>query len=69
MGRYLIVAGLLLVLLGILVTFGDRLPFRLGKLPGDFEIRGRNSVFYFPLGTSILLSILLSLLFWVFGRR
>lgn len=46
----------------------ERLPFRVGKLPGDIEIRGRNSVFYFPLATSLLLSVLLSLGLWLFNR-
>jgi hypothetical protein len=68
-GRVLIVLGLLLVAAGILVSLGDRLPFRLGRLPGDIEVRGRNSVFYFPLATSVVLSIALTLLFWLFGRR
>jgi len=69
MGRTLIIIGLALVVLGILVTLGDRLPIRLGRLPGDIVIRGKNSVFYFPLATSILLSVLLTLGMWLFGRR
>jgi hypothetical protein len=68
-GRTLIVLGAVLVIAGILVTFSDRLPFRIGRLPGDIEIRGKNSVFYFPLMTSILLSIVLSVVLWLFSRR
>lgn len=68
-GRTLIVIGLILTAAGLLISFGDRLPFRLGRLPGDIVIRGRNSVFYFPLATSVLLSLLLSVLWWLFGRR
>jgi hypothetical protein len=68
MGRMLIYTGLILVAVGVLFTFGDRLPFRLGRLPGDIVIRGRHSVFYFPLATSILLSAVLSILFWIFRR-
>jgi hypothetical protein len=67
-GRTLIIMGLVLVVAGVLVTLGGRLPFRLGRLPGDFVIRGKNSVFYFPLATSILVSIVVSLFFWLFRR-
>ena len=69
MGRTLIVLGVVLVVAGILVTFGEKLPFRIGHLPGDIEIRGKNSVFYFPLMTCVLLSVVLSLAMWLFGRR
>ena len=69
MGRTLIVLGAVLVVVGILVTLGDKLPFRIGHLPGDIEIRGKNSVFYFPLMTCVLLSVVLSLAMWLFGRR
>ena len=68
-GRMLIVVGAALVVVGLLFTLGDKLPIRLGRLPGDIEIRGKNSVFYFPVVTSILLSVILSLLMWLFGRR
>lgn len=70
MGRTLIVLGLVIVVIGVVVSFGDRLPFRIGRLPGDITIRGKNSVFYFPVATSIILSIVLSLALWLFsGRR
>ena len=69
MGRALIVIGLMLVLFGLLVTYGGRLPIKIGRLPGDIVWRGKNTTFYFPLATSILLSILLSLVLWLFGRR
>ena len=68
-GRTLIVLGATLVVLGLLFTLGDKLPIRLGRLPGDIEIRGKNSVFYFPVVTCILLSVVLSLVMWLFGRR
>lgn len=68
-GRLLVVAGAILVLIGLLVTFHDRLPLRIGRLPGDIVIRGKNSVFYFPLATSLLLSVLLSLILWLVSRR
>lgn len=68
-GRTLIFAGLALVALGLLVSLGEKLPIRFGRLPGDIVIRGKNSVFYFPIVTSLLLSALLSLAMWLFGRR
>lgn len=61
----LIALGLVLVVAGVLFSFGARLPFRLGRLPGDILIRGKNSSFYFPLATCFLLSILLSVVMWV----
>lgn len=65
MGRILIALGIVLVVAGILVTLG----VRIGRLPGDIVARGRNSVFYFPIVTSVLLSIVLSLVLWLLGRR
>ena len=67
--RALIVLGLILVAVGILLSDGDKLPVRLGRLPGDIVVRGKNSVFYFPLVTCLLLSVVLSVLLWLFGRR
>ena len=67
-GRMLILLGLALVLFGVLFTLGERLPFRIGRLPGDIVIRGKNSVFYFPIVTCLLLSVILSLIFWLFRR-
>jgi Protein of unknown function (DUF2905) len=68
LGRILITLGLALLVIGILVSLGDRLPFRIGRLPGDIEIRGRNSVVYIPLVTSLLLSLVLTLIMWLFRR-
>ncbi len=65
----LIITGLVLVVIGVLVSLGDRLPLRVGRLPGDMVIRGRNWVFYFPVVTGILLSVVLSILLWLFSRR
>lgn len=69
MGRTLIFIGLGIVALGLLVSLGEKLPIRFARLPGDIVIRGKNSVFYFPIVTSLLLSVLLSLVMWLFGRR
>lgn len=68
LGRALIILGVMLLAAGLLVTLGERLPVKIGRLPGDIVIRGKNSVFYFPLMTSILLSVLLSVVLWVFSR-
>jgi Protein of unknown function (DUF2905) len=68
-GRTLIILGLILVAAGVLITFGESLPIKLGRLPGDIVIRGKNSVFYFPIVTSLLLSVILTLVMWVFHRR
>ncbi len=65
MGRFLIVAGIVLVVAGLLVNLG--LP--IGRLPGDITYRRGNFSFYFPLTTSIIASILLTLLFVFLGRR
>ena len=69
MGRMLILAGVLLVVVGVLVTFGERLPVRFGRLPGDIVIRGKNSTFYFPIVTCLILSVILTLVGWLFNRR
>ena len=68
-GRMLIVLGLILVAAGVLFTLGDKLPVRFGRLPGDIVIRGKNSTFYFPLVTCLLVSIVLTFFLWLFGRR
>ena len=65
MGRTLIIIGLLIAAAGVLMTLG--LP--IGRLPGDFTFRRGNFSFYFPLTTSILVSILLTLLLTFLGRR
>lgn len=67
-GKILIFFGLILAVLGLLLTFAGKIPF-IGKLPGDIVIERRNFVFYFPLGTSILLSIIISLIFYLLSRR
>ena len=67
-GRLLLVAGLALAGIGLLFIVAGRLPF-VGRLPGDIYVQRGNFTFYFPLVTSILLSILLTVLFNVFGRR
>jgi hypothetical protein len=68
LGRLLITIGLMLVAVGVLVTFAGRLPLKLGRLPGDIYIQGKNSTFYFPLATCILLSLIASVIFWILRK-
>jgi hypothetical protein len=68
MGRYLIGAGLLLILLGLIVVLGERVGIRVGRLPGDIRIQGRHGSFYFPVVTCLLLSAILTLISWLFRR-
>ena len=70
LGRYLIGLGLMIVVIGVVLMVADKFPgLRIGRLPGDLVIERGNWTFYFPLATSILLSILLSLLLWLFNRK
>ena len=69
LGRTLIFIGAALIVAGVLVMLGERMSFRFGRLPGDVVVRGKHSVFYFPWVTSLLLSAVLTLIFWLFGRR
>lgn len=67
-GKLLILLGLVLLVAGIIVTILGKANLPLGRLPGDMVYRGKNTTFYFPLATSLLLSVLLSLLLYVVGR-
>lgn len=67
-GRILIVLGIFLVVAGLLFTFADRLPLKLGRLPGDIHYQGKNTSAYFPLTTCILLSVVFSAIMWLFRR-
>jgi hypothetical protein len=69
LGRMLIVMGVVVVVVGLLMVFGSRLPFRIGRLPLDIHVQRGNYSFYFPLGTSILVSIVLTLVFGLLNRR
>ena len=68
LGKILIVFGAVLLLVGIVVVFLARTNLPIGRLPGDFLYRGKNTTFYFPLATCVLLSVILSVLFYVIGR-
>jgi hypothetical protein len=68
LGRSLIFLGLLLVVVGAVILGLNRLNLPLGRLPGDFNWRGRGWSVSFPLATSILISVLLSVILWAIGR-
>ena len=67
-GKAIAGIGLVLVVVGALVMLAARLGLPMGRLPGDFAYRGKNFSFYFPLGTSILISIVLSAILYVMAR-
>jgi hypothetical protein len=67
-GKIIIVFGLVLTGVGLLLTFFHKIPF-LGKLPGDILVQKNNFTFYFPLATSVVLSLVLTLIFYFFNRR
>jgi hypothetical protein len=68
LGRTLLLLAAILAFLGLVFYFGGKLPFRLGKLPGDIVHRGEHTTFYFPIVTCLVLSAALSLLFWLFSH-
>lgn len=68
LGKLLLLLGGICLLLGLSLTAGSHLPFGLGRLPGDITIRRDNFTLYLPLATCLLLSLLVSLIFWLFGR-
>lgn len=67
-GRYLIIGGLVLILLGGVIFLAAKIGFPLGRLPGDIRIERGNSTFYFPLASSILISVLLTILLNLISR-
>ncbi|MCX6339457.1 MAG: DUF2905 domain-containing protein [Candidatus Aureabacteria bacterium] len=67
-GRYLIMAGVLLCIMGGLFLLSEKVTW-LGHLPGDIHVERKNFRFYFPLGTCIALSVILSILLWLIRRR
>jgi hypothetical protein len=68
MARFFIIIGVVFILIGLLWNIWAKIPF-IGRLPGDIFIQRKNVSFYFPLTTSILLSLVLSLILWVLSKR
>lgn len=67
-GRTLVIFGVVIVVVGLVLMFADRIPF-VGRLPGDIMIRRKNFTFYFPVVTMIIVSILLTILLNLFTRK
>lgn len=67
-GKFLILTGLVIMALGGLLVLSGKISW-IGRLPGDIIIEKKNFTFYFPLATSILISLILSLIFWFIGRK
>lgn len=68
MGRILVALGVALVVIGGVVMLLGRTGVPLGRLPGDFLYRGKNTTFYFPLASSVLISVVLSIVLYLIGR-
>jgi uncharacterized membrane protein YkgB len=67
LGKMLILLGVLIIVIGFLLLIGEKIPW-IGKLPGDIIIRKEKFSFYFPITTSIIISVLLTLFFWIFRK-
>jgi hypothetical protein len=68
LGKLLLVLGGVIIVAGAVLLLAGRFNVPLGRLPGDIVYRGKNTVFYFPLATCIVISLVLSLIFWLCGR-
>lgn len=67
LGKVLVLVGVFIAVLGFLILLGNKIPW-LGKLPGDIYIKKENFTFYFPIVTSILISLILSLILYLFRK-
>ncbi len=65
LGKALLIFGVIIAAAGVFLIFGAKLPFRLGRLPGDISYHGRHGTFYFPIVTCVLVSVALTLIFWI----
>ena len=68
LGRTLLLAGAILLVIGAVFYFGGKLPFRLGRLPGDIVHRGEHGTFYFPLVSCLVISVVVSLILWLINQ-
>ena len=68
LGRLLLILGAVIVIVGALFYFGARLPFRLGRLPGDIIHRGEHTTLYFPIVSCLVISVVLSFILWLFAN-
>jgi preprotein translocase subunit SecE len=68
LGRLLLSVGAMFILIGALFYFAPKLPFRLGRLPGDISYRGEHNTFYFPIVSCLVISIVASLILWLINQ-
>lgn len=68
LGKFLIVVGIIITVLGMVLLLSGKVPW-LGRLPGDLYFKGKNVSFYFPLATSLLISVVLTLSLWLIDRK
>jgi hypothetical protein len=68
LGKFLVIAGIVIAILGVILLVAGKVP-GLGRLPGDFYYKGKNFSFYFPFATSLLISIVLTLILWLLGKK
>lgn len=68
LGKVLLLVGAVMVVAGVVLLLAGRFHLPFGRMPGDIVYRGKNTVFYFPLATSLLFSLILSLILWLIGR-
>lgn len=68
LGKILIIIGVVIVSVGVIFILFNKIPW-LGKLPGDIIVQRKNFTFYFPITTSIIISVIITLLLWIFFRR
>ena len=68
LGRLLLSVGTMFILIGTLFCFGPKLPFRLGRLPGDISYRGEHGTFYFPIVSCLVISVVVSLILWLINQ-
>lgn len=66
-GKFLILTGVIIIIAGLILTYSGKIPF-LGRLPGDFSFKGKNYSVYIPVATSLLISLLLSILFYIISK-
>jgi hypothetical protein len=67
MGKLFVILGIVMIIIGVGFMFGDKIPY-IGKLPGDISIKRENFSFYFPITTSIIISVILTILFSIFKK-
>jgi len=67
MGKLFVILGIVMIIIGVGFMFGDKIPY-IGKLPGDISIKRENFSFYFPITTSIIISVILTILFSLFKK-